>query len=77
VVRHSRVLEPPGCAVRQRIDAAARADAAGPRSDPAGQIPAQVATVLAAHGTPDTITDEEWQQMRDRRLAKTANRKAS
>jgi hypothetical protein len=40
------------------------------------RFPQQVATVLAAHGTPDTITDEELQQMRDRRLAKTANRSA-
>jgi hypothetical protein len=30
--------------------------------------------VLAAHGTPDTIIGAELQQMRDRRLAKTANR---
>ncbi|WTY87435.1 hypothetical protein OG589_37520 [Sphaerisporangium sp. NBC_01403] len=30
--------------------------------------------MLAAHGTPDTIAGEELQQMRDRRLAKTANR---
>jgi hypothetical protein len=30
--------------------------------------------VLAAHGTPDAILDEEQRQMRDRRLAKTANR---
>jgi hypothetical protein len=37
------------------------------------RLPQQVATVLAAHGTPDTITGEELQQMRDRRLAKTAN----
>jgi hypothetical protein len=38
------------------------------------RFPQQVATVLAAHGTPDTIIGEELQQMRERRLAKTANR---
>jgi hypothetical protein len=38
------------------------------------RFPQQVATVLAAHGTPDTIISAELQQMRDRRLAKTANR---
>jgi hypothetical protein len=30
--------------------------------------------VLAAHGTPAAVIDEEQRQMRDRRLAKTANR---
>jgi hypothetical protein len=38
------------------------------------RFPQQVATMLAAHGTPDSIIDAELQQMRDRRLAKTANR---
>jgi hypothetical protein len=38
------------------------------------RFPRQVAAVLAAHGTPDTVIDEELRQMRDRRLAKTANR---
>ncbi|GAA1284175.1 hypothetical protein Psi02_34030 [Planotetraspora silvatica] len=38
------------------------------------RFPQQVATVLAAHGTPDTIIDDEVRQMRDRCLAKTANR---
>jgi hypothetical protein len=38
------------------------------------RFPQQVATVLAAHGTPDTTIGEELQQMRDRRLAKTTNR---
>jgi hypothetical protein len=38
------------------------------------RFPQQVAAVLAAHGTPDAIIDEELRQMRDRRLAKTANR---
>ncbi|WP_203883500.1 DUF6933 domain-containing protein [Planotetraspora kaengkrachanensis] len=38
------------------------------------RFPRQVATVLAAHGIPDTIIGEELQQMRDHRLAKTANR---
>jgi hypothetical protein len=38
------------------------------------RFPQQVAVVLAAHGTPDTIIGEELQRMRDRRLAKTANR---
>jgi hypothetical protein len=38
------------------------------------RFPQQVATVLAAHGTPDTIIAAELQQMRDHRLAKTANR---
>jgi hypothetical protein len=38
------------------------------------RFPQQVAAVLAAHGTPDTIIGEELQRMRDRRLAKTANR---
>ena len=30
--------------------------------------------MLTAHGTPDAVIDEEQRQMRDRRLAKTANR---
>src|SRR3954467_3346580 len=38
------------------------------------RFPQQVATVLAAHGTPDTIIGDELQHMRDHRLAKTANR---
>ena len=38
------------------------------------RFPHQVAAVLAAHGTPDAVIDEEQRQMRDRRLAKTANR---
>ena len=38
------------------------------------RFPQQVAAVLAAHGTPDAVIDEEVRQMRDRRLAKTANR---
>ena len=38
------------------------------------RFPGQVATVLAAHGTPDTVISPELQQMRERRTAKTANR---
>jgi Domain of unknown function (DUF6933) len=38
------------------------------------RFPQQVAAVLAAHGTPEAVIDEELRQMRDRRLAKTANR---
>jgi hypothetical protein len=38
------------------------------------RFPRQVAAVLAAHETPDVVIDEELRQMRDRRLAKTANR---
>lgn len=38
------------------------------------RFPRQVAAVLAAHGTPQAVIDEELRQMRDRRLAKTANR---
>ncbi|MFG1707051.1 DUF6933 domain-containing protein [Nonomuraea sp. M3C6] len=38
------------------------------------RFPQKVATVLAAHGTPEAIIGEELQQMRDCRLAKTANR---
>lgn len=38
------------------------------------RFPRQAATVLTAHGTPQEIIDEELRQMRDRRLAKTANR---
>lgn len=38
------------------------------------RFPQQVAEVLAVHGTPDAVIDEEVRQMRDRRLAKTANR---
>ena len=40
------------------------------------RFPQQLAAVLAAHGTPDALIDEEQRQMRDRRLAKTANRSA-
>ena len=38
------------------------------------RFPQQVDAVLAAHGTPQAVIDEELRQMRDRRLAKTANR---
>src|SRR4051794_2834958 len=38
------------------------------------RFPQQLATVLAAHGTPDAILGEELRQMHDRHLAKTANR---
>ena len=38
------------------------------------RFPQPLAAVLAAHGTPDAVIDEEQRQMRDRRLAKTANR---
>jgi hypothetical protein len=38
------------------------------------RFPQQLAAVLAAHGTPGAVIDEEQRQMRDRRLAKTANR---
>jgi hypothetical protein len=38
------------------------------------RFPQQLAAVLAAHGTPAAVIDEEQRQMRDRRLAKTANR---
>jgi Domain of unknown function (DUF6933) len=38
------------------------------------RFPQQLAAVLAAQGTPDAVIDEEQRQMRDRRLAKTANR---
>lgn len=38
------------------------------------RFPRQVATVLAAHATPDTVISAELQQMRERRCAKTANR---
>jgi hypothetical protein len=38
------------------------------------RFPQQLAAVLAAHETPDAVIDEEQRQMRDRRLAKTANR---
>ena len=38
------------------------------------RFPQQLAAVLAAHETPGAVIDEEQRQMRDRRLAKTANR---
>jgi len=38
------------------------------------RFPQHVAAVLAAHATPDAVIDEELRQMRDQRLAKTANR---
>jgi len=38
------------------------------------RFPQQLAVVLAAHGTPAAVIDEEQRRMRDRRLAKTANR---
>ena len=37
-------------------------------------FPQQVAAVLTAHEIPDLVIDEELRQMRDHRLAKTANR---
>ena len=38
------------------------------------RFPQQVAAVLTAHGTSQSVIDEELRQMHDRRLAKTANR---
>jgi hypothetical protein len=38
------------------------------------RFPQQAAAALAAHRTPQAVIDEELRQMRDRRLAKTANR---
>ena len=38
------------------------------------RFPQQAAAVLAAHGTPRAVIDRELRQMRDCRLAKTANR---
>ena len=38
------------------------------------RIGQQVATVLAAHGAPTSVIDEELEHMRDYRLARTANR---
>jgi hypothetical protein len=38
------------------------------------RIPQHIATVLAAHGTPPAVIDDELQQMRPCRLARTANR---
>jgi hypothetical protein len=38
------------------------------------RFPQHVAAVLAAHRTPPAVIEEELQQMRDRRRAKTANR---
>jgi hypothetical protein len=38
------------------------------------RFPPHLATVLAAHGTPNTFITEELERMRDRRTAKTANR---
>jgi Domain of unknown function (DUF6933) len=38
------------------------------------RFPPQAAAVLAAHGTPRAVVDSELRQMRDCRLAKTANR---
>jgi len=38
------------------------------------RFPQQLAAVLAAYGAPDAVIAEEQRQMRDRRLAKTANR---
>jgi hypothetical protein len=38
------------------------------------RFPQQLTAVLTAHGTPGAVIDEEQRQMRDRRLAKTANR---
>lgn len=38
------------------------------------RFPQQAAAVLAARRAPQTVIDQELRQMRDRRLAKTANR---
>jgi hypothetical protein len=38
------------------------------------RFPQQAATVLAAHGTPDTIISAELEQMREHRVATTASR---
>jgi len=39
-----------------------------------GRFPRHAAAALAAHGTPQAVIDAELRQMRDHRLAKTANR---
>jgi hypothetical protein len=38
------------------------------------RFPQQLSAVLTAHGTPQAVIDEDLRQMRDHRLAKTANR---
>jgi hypothetical protein len=38
------------------------------------RVPRQIATVLAAHGTPQPIIDDELQRMREHRVSGTANR---
>lgn len=38
------------------------------------RMPEQIATILAAHGTPQTIIDDELQRMREHRVAGKANR---
>jgi hypothetical protein len=38
------------------------------------RIPGQIVTVLAAHGTPQPIIDDELQRMREHRVTGTANR---
>src|SRR5438105_5971343 len=38
------------------------------------RFPQHAAAALAAHGTPQAVIDEELRQIRDHRLAKTANR---
>ena len=38
------------------------------------RFPRELSAVLTAHRTPQAVIDEELRQMRDRRLAKTANR---
>jgi hypothetical protein len=45
-----------------------------PAATLASRIPEQIATVLAAHGTPLVIIEGELQQMRACRFARTANR---
>jgi hypothetical protein len=45
-----------------------------PASTFLSRVAPELATVLATHGTPATIIDAELRQMRDRRIATTANR---
>ena len=38
------------------------------------RVPKQISTVLVAHATPSAVIEQELRRMRERRLAKTANR---
>src|SRR5215470_20441864 len=74
MVRHRLVLEAPSRLFVNEPTLLPVLMPLAPAATLLARFPQQLAAVLAAHGTPGEVIDEEQRQMRDRRLAKTANR---